>query len=123
MALITAEELRMLAFILAGAVLLSLLFAALLLLLAVRQLRKIHIPSDADFIDTIRVTPLFVVVGIDLLDLSLDVLSAPLVWVILDRMGLKALRGISVVQAAIPATQFLPVMTLCWLGVRLLRIR
>jgi len=62
-----------------------------------------------------------VVVLIDLLDFALDFLAAPLAWVILDRLGLKALRGVSTVEALIPLTQVVPTMTLCWIGARLLR--
>ena len=60
--------------------------------------------------------------AIDLLDLALDFLAAPISWLILDRLGLKALRGVSAVEALIPGTQLIPTMTLCWFGVRLLGI-
>ncbi|MCI0579515.1 MAG: hypothetical protein L0331_25375, partial [Chloroflexi bacterium] len=85
--------------------------------------RQIDIPPDAGLADTLHLTPLLVVLAIDLLDLGLDVLAAPVSWVILDRLGLKALRGISVVEALIPVTQFIPTLTLAWLAVRLFGIR
>lgn len=43
---------------------------------------------------------------LDLLDFSLDFLSAPIAWVILG------MRGVAVVEVLIPGTQFIPTMTL-----------
>jgi hypothetical protein len=117
--MITTEQLQTVGLILLASMLVGLTLAALILWIAARQLRRIHIPTGADFTETMRHTPLLVVLGVDLLDLSLDFLSAPIAWVILDRLGLKALRGISVVQAAVPGTQILPLMTLTWIAVRL----
>lgn len=119
----SAEDLRLIGFVFIGVVITSLVLALILLLIAVRHVRHIHIPPDADFVDTLRLTPFYVVVAVDLLDLALDFLSVPLVWVLLDRMGLKALRSVSAVQAVIPGTQFLPTLTVCWIGVRLFNIR
>ena len=56
---------------------------------------------------------------IDLLDFALDFLAAPISWIILDRLGLKALRGVSTVESLIPFTQAIPTMTLAWVWVRL----
>lgn len=75
--------------------------------------------SEAGFADTLRRAPLRLCVGLDLLDLGLDVFAAPLAWLLLDRSGLKPLRGVAAVEAVIPFTQAIPLMTLCWLGVRL----
>jgi len=83
--------------------------------------RRIDVPPDADFTETLRLTPFVVVVMIDLLDLGLDILSAPFAWVILDRLGLKALRGVAAVEGLLPFTQVIPTMTLLWLGARFLR--
>lgn len=74
---------------------------------------------EAGFADTLRRVPLRLCVGLDLLDLGLDVLAAPLAWLLLDRAGLKPLRGVAALEAVIPFTQAIPLMTLCWLGVRL----
>ena len=123
MIMITTDTLQTVGLILLAAALVGGIIAGLLLWLAARQLRRIHIPAGADFTETLRHTPLLLVLGIDLLDLSLDFLSAPISWLILDRLGLKALRGVSVVQAAVPGTQFLPLMTLTWLAVRLFGAR
>lgn len=101
----------------------SLALGVALLAVAVWQVRKIDIPPHADFNETLRYTPLLVVVSIDLLDFALDILAAPLVWIVLDWMGLKALRNVSAVEALIPFTQPIPTMTLCWLAVRVLGIR
>jgi hypothetical protein len=85
--------------------------------------RSLDIPQDATFAETLFLTPLSIVIAIDLLDLALDVLAAPLSWAILDRLGLKALRGVAAVEALIPGTQFIPTLTLCWFGARLLDSR
>lgn len=95
----------------------------LMLAYAVRRLRALEIPPDATFIETLMLTPLSVVLAIDLLDLALDVLAAPLSWAILDRLGLKALRGVAAVEALLPGTQFIPTLTLCWFGARILDSR
>lgn len=99
----------------------SLIVSLLLLLVVLRQVRQIDIPPDAGFVETLLLTPFTVVLLIDLLDFSLDFLAAPIAWVILDRLGLRALRGVSTLEAAIPLTQGIPTMTLCWLGARILR--
>jgi hypothetical protein len=117
------EDLRLIGILFIAIVVTSLLLAVVLLTIAVRHMRRIKIPPNADFIDTLRLTPFYVVLAVDLLDLGLDVLSVPIVWVLLDRMGLKALRSVSAVQAVIPGTQFLPALTACWIGVRLFKIR
>ena len=95
----------------------------LMLSLAVRQVRKISVPPDAGFVQTLRLMPVSVAIAIDLLDLSLDVLAAPIAWIILDRLGLKALRAVSAVEAMIPGTQIIPLLTILWFGVRIFRIQ
>jgi hypothetical protein len=89
--------------------------------IALFKLRKLDVPLNASFVETLYYTPLLVVVAVDLLDLAFDFLAAPISWTLLDRLGLKALRGVSTVEALIPGTQLIPTMTLCWIGVRLLR--
>jgi hypothetical protein len=100
----------------------SLLLGALLLAIAIRQLKHLNIPPNAGYAETLRHTPFLVVLGIDLLDLGLDVLAAPVTWILLDRMGLRALRNVSAVEALIPGTQFIPTLTLSWVIVRLFGI-
>jgi hypothetical protein len=117
----TAETLRTVGLYLASAMAISLILSLLLLLVVIRQVKKINVPPDAGFAETLLYTPFLVVVLIDLLDFALDFLAAPLTWVILDRLGLKALRGVSTVEALVPLTQVVPTMTLCWFGARLLR--
>ncbi|MCB8983221.1 MAG: hypothetical protein H6659_05335 [Ardenticatenaceae bacterium] len=99
----------------------SLMLGLLLLGYILVAVRRINVPPDADFTETLLHTPLLVVVMIDLLDLGLDILSAPFTWIILDRLGLKALRGVASAEALLPFTQVIPTMTLCWLGARFLR--
>ena len=97
----------------------SLGLALLLLVVVWRKVKRLHIPPNATFGETLLLTPLVVVLMIDLLDFGLDFLAAPISWVILDRLGLKALRGVSVVEAVIPLTQAIPTMTIAWVWVRL----
>jgi hypothetical protein len=84
------------------------------------RVRRIHLPADADFVTALQATPLTVVVFLDLLDFGMDFLSVPIAWVVLGRLGLSPLRGVTIVEEIIPGTQILPTLTLAWLAVRLL---
>lgn len=77
-------------------------------------------PEGAGFADTLRAVPLRLMIGLDLLDLGLDVIAAPLVWLLLNRAGLRALRNVASLEALVPFTQPVPLLTVCWLGVRLM---
>lgn len=114
-----AEFFRNFGLILLSLMGLSLIMALLLLLIVWRQVKRIHIPANATFSQTLQLTPFLAVIMIDLLDFALDFLAAPISWIILDRLGLKALRGVSVVEAVIPFTQAIPTMTIAWIWVRL----
>ena len=116
------DDLRTIGLIVAALFLFGLVISVLLLIYAVRVMRHLDIPPDAGLADTLHVTPFIVVVGIDLLDLTLDVLAAPVSWVILDRMGLRALRNMATIEAIIPGTQIIPTLTLAWIIVRLFNI-
>jgi hypothetical protein len=61
-----------------------------------------------------------VVLGLDLLDLALDFLAAPLAWVILDYLGLNGLRKMTLVESLLPGTQLIPTLTLSWVVARLM---
>jgi hypothetical protein len=74
---------------------------------------------EAGFAETLRAVPLRLVIGLDLLDMGLDVLATPLVWLMLDRAGLKPLRNVAAIEAVIPFTQPIPLLTLCWAGLRI----
>lgn len=117
----TLDTLRPYGLAVAGIMAMSLICGLALLGLMYRRLKQLNIPADADFSETLRAVPLFLVVAIDLLDLGLDILAVPLVWVLLDRLGLRALRNVSTIEAAIPFTQPVPTLTLSWLAVRLFR--
>lgn len=97
----------------------ALILALLLLFIVWRQVKRIHIPPNATFGETLLLTPFLVVLMIDLLDFALDFLAAPISWIILDRLGLKALRGVSLVESIVPFTQAIPTMTIAWIWVRL----
>jgi len=87
-----------------------------------RGIRRLGIPRDADFFTTMRYVPLGLVVLLDLLDFGLDIFSAPIIWIALDRMGLPNLRNKATVEALIPVTNVVPTFTLCWFAARLLNL-
>lgn len=101
----------------------SLGLAALVLIWVIWRVKRIQLPPDADFMTALLATPLPVVVLLDLLDLSLDFLSAPFAWAILGYLGLKPLRGVTMVESLIPGTQVLPTMTVAWIVARILQRR
>lgn len=111
------RELLALFLVLAG---LAIVLAALLLAWIFWRVRRIRLPADAGFFTALRYTPFAVVVMLDLLDFGLDFLSAPIAWAILGRLGLRPLRGVTVVEELIPGTQFLPTMTAAWVAARVL---
>lgn len=116
---LTLEDLRAVGIVVGVIMGISLLLALILFALVIRRLRRLNIPPGAGYGETLLYTPLALVLFIDLLDLSLDVLAAPIVWVVLDRLGLRALRNVSTVEALIPFTQFIPTLTASWIWVRL----
>jgi len=99
----------------------ALLFSGVLVGLVIWRVRKIQLPPNADFFTALRATPLIVVVTLDVLDFMLDFLSAPVAWVLLTRLGLGPLRGVTVVEGLIPGTQIIPTMTLAWIASRFLK--
>lgn len=105
-----------------GFILVALILAAVVLAVALRKLRRIRLPPDADFFTAIRVVPFSLVVGLDLLDLGLDSFSAPIIWFILNRTGLQALRNVAAFEAFIPFTGPIPTLTLAWLAARYLHL-
>jgi len=104
--------------VLGGILLGALLLSGLVLALAFRKLRRIRLPQDADFFTAIRAVPFSLVVGLDLLDLALDTFSAPIIWFILNRTGLQALRNVAAIEAFLPFTGPIPTLTLAWLAAR-----
>jgi hypothetical protein len=104
------------------AALLVVALAAATLYLAYRKLRRIRIASDSDFFTTVRAVPLALVVGLDLLDLGLEVFSTPITWLLLDRMGLKALRNVATIKAVIPLGDMIPALTLAWFAARFFKL-
>ena len=100
----------------------GLLLGAVVLALTYRKLRRIRLPPDADFFTAVRAVPFSLVVGLDLLDLGLDTFSAPIIWFILNRTGLQALRNVASFEAFIPFTGAIPTLTLAWLAARFLNL-
>ena len=97
----------------------GLVIALLLLAWILWRVKRIQLPPDADFLTTLRATPFSVVLLLDVLDLAFDFLAAPFAWILLGYLNLQGLRGVSIVEAIIPGTQFLPTMTAAWLFARL----
>ncbi len=110
--------------LLATVAVVALILAGLVLAWAFRTLRRVRlrVPPKADFFTTVRAVPLSLVVGLDLLDLALDVLSAPIIWMILSRFGLQALRNVATVEALIPISGPVPTLTLAWLAARIFNL-
>jgi hypothetical protein len=77
------------------------------------RVRKVQLPAGSDTLTALRMTPLAVVV-------LLDIFSAPISWTLLGYLGLRPLRGVTVIEGLIPGTQLLPTMTAAWLIARLL---
>lgn len=92
------------------------------LLFMVRQIRRLRVPHDADYFTTMRYVPLSLVVLLDLLDFSLDIFSAPIAWLVLDRMGLPNLRNKATLEALIPITGVIPTFTISWFTARFLNL-
>jgi hypothetical protein len=96
----------------------AMLAALVLLGLLWRRLRRVEVAPGTGFWDTLRQVPLGLPVLLDLLDLSLDVLSAPIIWFLLDRLRLRQLRDVASVEALVPFTGPLPLLTICWVLAR-----
>lgn len=92
---------------------------ATMLWLIWQHLRSLNVPPNAGFFETMHYLPIALPIALDLLDMGLDVLAAPISWVILDRLGLRGLRNKAAVEALIPFTQPIPVFTIGWLVARL----
>jgi hypothetical protein len=99
----------------------ALALTAVLFGIVIWRVRRIKLPPNADPVTALRMTPLSVVIVLDLLDLTLDFLSAPLAWTLLTYLGLQPLRGAAAIVSLIPGTQFLPTMTLAWFISRKIR--
>jgi hypothetical protein len=93
---------------------------ALLIGWALGKLRekRLRVPAGADFFTTVRNVPLPLLIGLDLLDLGLDVFSAPIIWFILNRLKLQKLRNVATVEALIPFSAPIPTLTIAWLLAR-----
>ncbi|HEY0554728.1 MAG TPA: hypothetical protein VGG20_10710, partial [Thermoanaerobaculia bacterium] len=91
---------------------------------AFRALRRVRlrVPPNADFFTTVRAVPFSLVVGLDLLDLALDVFSAPIIWYILNRFGLQALRNVATIEALIPISAPIPTLSLAWIAARVFHL-
>ena len=96
----------------------GILLSIILIIVVVWRVRKIEIPVGADFFEALRYTPLIIVITLDVLDFAFDFLSAPIGFTLLTFLGLNPLRGVAAIEAVIPGTQLIPLMTLAWIFVR-----
>src|SRR5258705_4569457 len=85
-----------------------------LLVTAWQQVQDLQIPQEADFFETLQVLPITVPIALDLLDLAFDTFSAPITWILLELMGLRALQMITVIEGIIHGTGVIPTMTIAW---------
>lgn len=104
-----------------GCMAVSLIGSIALFIVAARQVAEIEIPEGADFFETLQVVPITVPLALDLLDMAFDVFSAPISWIILELLGLRALQMITIFEGLIPGTQILPTMTLAWFIARVMK--
>ncbi|MDP9309678.1 MAG: hypothetical protein M3R24_02070 [Chloroflexota bacterium] len=116
------DSLRTFGFVLLSLLLIGVVLGAIMLAIVWRSLRRIKLPPNADFFTTVRAVPLGLVVGLDLLDLGLDMFAAPLVWIVLNRFKLQALRNVAAFEAIVPFTQPVPTLTIVWFAARLLNL-
>ncbi len=99
----------------------ALLLAAVVGVYVFTRVRRVNLPPGADTLTALRMTPLSVVILLDLLDLGLDIFSAPFAWIILTKLGLGPLRGVTVAESLIPGTGAIPTMTAAWILARVFR--
>jgi hypothetical protein len=111
-------NLQILLYYLLGLIGSGILLSIILVVLVVWRIKKIDIPSDVDFFEALRYTPLIIVITLDVLDFAFDFLSAPIGWGLLTFLGLEPLRGVAAIEAVIPGTQLIPLMTMAWIFVR-----
>jgi hypothetical protein len=116
------ETFRGLFTVLLIAMALSVVLASIGLVALARSIRRLRIPPEADFFTTMRYIPLGLVIALDLLDFGLDIFSAPIIWIALDRMGLPNLRNKATIEALIPLTNVIPTFTVSWFAARLLNL-
>jgi hypothetical protein len=116
------ESLRGVLSILLIAMVVSVVLGAIGLFALARSIRRLRIPPDADFFTTMRYIPLPLAIVLDLLDFGLDIFSAPIMWIALDRMGLYNLRNKATIEALIPFTNILPTFTASWFVARLFNL-
>jgi hypothetical protein len=100
----------------------ALVLSVIILVVAFRRLRRLHLPPNPDFFTTVRAVPLSLVVGLDLLDLALDSFSSPIIWFLLRRMNLESLRKVATVEAILPFTGPIPTLTIAWLAARMFNL-
>ena len=116
---LSSNEFRELLFIFVLVFSVGLVLSLILLVWILWRVKRINLPVDADPITALRATPLGVAILLDLLDLTLDFLAAPLAWTLLSYLGLRPLRGVTLLWVLIPGTQVLPIMTFSWIFVRI----
>ena len=122
MQLPTADQLASILGWLFIAMAIAVVIAILGLLLMARRIQNLRIPANADYFTTLRYVPVGLAILLDLLDFGLDMLAAPVAWVVLERLGLRGLRNKAAIEALIPFTQPIPTFTLSWFAARALNL-
>lgn len=115
------NETRLFIFILLAVFFSGLFLTIVLLVWVLWRIKKIQLPEGADFLTALSATPFVVVLLLDVLDMTLDIFGTPVAWVVLGKLGLQPLRTVTTVEAFIPGTQFIPLMTASWLVARFAR--
>jgi hypothetical protein len=92
--------------------------AVTLFVMAFQQIKEIDIPPEADFFETLQLVPITIPLALDCLDLAFDFLGAPVAWILLEMLGLRALQMVTVFESIIPGTQLIPTLTVCWFVAR-----
>ena len=115
----TISDLNTIIWIIVAVIAIAIVITLALVVWIVFKIRRIDLPPNADFLTALRATPLIVVIALDLLDLSMDIFSAPITWAVLSYLKLAPLRTVAVVKDLIPVTNLVPLMTLAWLYARL----
>ena len=116
------ETLRNLGLVVLGVMSVSLILALILLVIIIVQVRRIHVPPNATFAETMHYTPFLVVVFLDVLDLALDFLSAPIAWVVinkfLEKFTYKMQIGPSIFLMGLTASLLIAMLTVAYKSIR-----
>ena len=78
-------------------------------------LRRLTVDRAPESVEALRQMPLALALGVDAIDLGLDFFGAPIVYALLSRGDLRALRRLTLFESLLPGTQLIPSLTISWL--------